>query len=147
LSSQEPTCTRKLEFDAGHRLINHGGKCEHYHGHRYVVELTCCVAEDGSLDGIGRVVDFSVIKELFGSWIDLNLDHGMILHEDDDLADAFLERSMKVFIMECNPTAENMVKLLFSTASDLFSKDNTGVEIKSVRLYETPNCWADYPVS
>jgi len=71
----------------------------------------------------------------------------MILHEDDDLADAFLERSMKVFIMECNPTAENMVKLLFSTASDLFSKDNTGVEIKSVRLYETPNCWADYPVS
>ena len=35
--------TRKLEFDAGHRVMNHESKCATCHGHRYVLEVT---AED-----------------------------------------------------------------------------------------------------
>ncbi|MHB8760606.1 MAG: 6-pyruvoyl trahydropterin synthase family protein, partial [Thiobacillus sp.] len=32
--------TRRLEFDAGHRIPNHGSQCRHLHGHRYALEIT-----------------------------------------------------------------------------------------------------------
>ncbi|MEE8246777.1 MAG: 6-carboxytetrahydropterin synthase, partial [Alphaproteobacteria bacterium] len=35
------TVTRRLEIDAGHRVMTHGSKCRHLHGHRYVVEAVC----------------------------------------------------------------------------------------------------------
>src|SRR5262245_52482042 len=75
-------CTRKLEFDAGHRVLGHGGKCRHLHGHRYVAEVTCYAEE---LDKLGFVVDFSVIKTVVGDWIDENFDHNMILNPKDPL--------------------------------------------------------------
>ena len=34
------TITRRLEFDAGHRIPHHDGQCRHLHGHRYAIELT-----------------------------------------------------------------------------------------------------------
>ena len=128
MNKQEPTCTRKLEFDAGHRLINHEGKCKNYHGHRYVVEVTCGVVPSGSLDSVGRVVDFSVMKTVFGSWIDKHLDHGMVLQKDDPFIDALRCINSKLFIMEHNPTAENMVKLLFHHANRLFKEAKCGVD-------------------
>ncbi|MDP2056292.1 MAG: 6-carboxytetrahydropterin synthase, partial [Thiobacillus sp.] len=32
--------TRRLEFDAGHRIPNHASQCRHLHGHRYALEIT-----------------------------------------------------------------------------------------------------------
>ena len=32
--------TRRLEFDAGHRIPDHKSQCRHLHGHRYVIEIT-----------------------------------------------------------------------------------------------------------
>ena len=32
--------TRKLEFDAGHRIPDHRSQCRNLHGHRYVLEVT-----------------------------------------------------------------------------------------------------------
>ena len=34
------TITRKLEFDAGHRIPDHTSQCRNLHGHRYTVEIT-----------------------------------------------------------------------------------------------------------
>src|SRR5262249_14498003 len=53
------TCTRLLQFDAGHRVYQHEGKCANLHGHRYTAEIT---AQAEALDKIGRVIDFSVLK-------------------------------------------------------------------------------------
>ena len=60
--------TRRLEIDSGHRLMKHEGKCRNYHGHRYVFEAT---VEGPGLDEVGRIVDFSVIKERLGGWLGL----------------------------------------------------------------------------
>ena len=153
--------TRKLEFDAGHRVYQHESKCAHVHGHRYTVYLTCR-AEDG-LDDLGRVIDFSVLKGVVGKWIDDELDHGMILFKDDPLCQIWglfgqnLATAVEVypitnavgdvgeqkhFIMDSNPTAENMSKLIFEKAQELL-KDHP-IVMTRVRLYETPNCYADY---
>ena len=32
--------TRRLEFDAGHRIPDHQSQCRHLHGHRYAMEIT-----------------------------------------------------------------------------------------------------------
>ena len=32
--------TRRLEFDAGHRIPDHASQCRHLHGHRYVIEIS-----------------------------------------------------------------------------------------------------------
>ena len=32
--------TRRIEWDMGHRVPEHGGKCRTPHGHRYVAEVT-----------------------------------------------------------------------------------------------------------
>ena len=77
-----PTVTRKLEWDSGHRVLNHGGKCRHLHGHRYVAEIT---VEATQLNDLGMVVDFSLIKERVGKWIDENWDHNFLAHPEDPI--------------------------------------------------------------
>ena len=70
------TIMRQVKFCAGHRLLNHEGKCANLHGHNYLVEFHVTGNE---VDSLGRVVDFSVLNKLFKGWIDENWDHGFVL--------------------------------------------------------------------
>lgn len=130
--------TRRLEFDAGHRLMNHEGKCKHIHGHRYVVYIK---VEAIALDEIGREIDFGVIKEKVGNWIDKHLDHQLILNENETAEVLAIAKWSKVYFMETNPTAENLAILLYNAARKLLPAD---LEIKEVEIWETPNCSATY---
>lgn len=149
------TITRRLEFDAAHRLINHEGKCKNLHGHRYAAEISF----EAGLDELGRVIDYAIIKELIGGWIDNHWDHNIILHQDDPLLcrqimQTETGRQSKYFvavfgnkmpyIMKVNPTAENLSADLFYT-SRLLLNEHKQVTVTSVRLYETPSCSATYP--
>jgi len=127
---------RRLEFDAGHRVLGHEGKCRHPHGHRYAVEIEVSAPE---LDSIGRVIDFSIVKELLGGWIDENLDHAFLVSvEDEPLAEALHSVGSNVYTMMNNPTAENIAALLLLKATDLLRD----LMVESVTVYETPNCRA-----
>lgn len=140
------TITRKFTFDAGHRVLGHESKCKHLHGHTYHVELTVKAPE---LDSLGRVIDFSVLKELVGKWIDDNLDHNMLLHPADPLApvnlgagaSAVVFGSKQPYIMpvNTNPTAENIAKEIFDISAILLPP---AITVVSVRVHETPNCSA-----
>jgi 6-pyruvoyltetrahydropterin/6-carboxytetrahydropterin synthase len=131
--------TRRLEIDMGHRLLAHEGKCANYHGHRYVFDITCAAEE---LDGVGRVVDFSVVKELVGGWLDANWDHGMILQSGDPLIQMLTDVGSRLYVVRCSPTAENLARLLCEQAATLLKP--SGVRVVGVRCWETPNCWADH---
>jgi 6-pyruvoyltetrahydropterin/6-carboxytetrahydropterin synthase len=112
------------------------------HGHRYNVDITCYAVRT---DKLGMVIDFGVIKEKVGKWIDETLDHNMILHKDDPLINYTNEvfGGKQPFIMADNPTAENIAAIIYTVAvKSLFGSN---VNIQNVRVYETPNCWADYP--
>ena len=86
------TCTRRLEWDAMHRIPLHESKCRAFHGHRYAAEITCLAP----LDSLGRVVDFGVVKQLVGGWIDQHWDHTAILMEGDPEAGPIAEANARL---------------------------------------------------
>ena len=136
------TITRKLEFDAGHRVMNHESKCATLHGHRYVIEVKATAPE---LDSIGRVIDFSVLKEKIGTWLDTMWDHNCLVWSEDVLTLELLQKMPKKkepFVCSFNPTAENMASyLLREIAPSLMI--GTDVTIVGIKVWETPNCYAE----
>lgn len=135
------TCTRRLTFCAGHRVYGHESKCAHPHGHNYVVHVT---AEAERLDRVGRVIDFSVLKERVGGWIEANWDHGFLLCEADVPLRAALAGNggFKLFVLPENPTAENLADYLLRVVCPDVLRD-TSVVVVCVRVEETENCYAD----
>lgn len=136
------TCTRRLEFDYGHRVFKHESKCRHLHGHRGVVEVT---ARAKALDSVGRIIDFSVLKEKIGTWIDENWDHNMVLFEKDEealKAVRWVKDGREPFAAPFNPTAENMADYLLRKVCPMVL-EGTGITIVSVKLWETPNGMAE----
>lgn len=133
------SATRRIQFCAGHRVYEHEGKCKHLHGHNYVALVT---AQAPAQDDIGRVIDFSVLKEKIGGWIDQHWDHGFILYVDDlEAVDKVGGDGQKLFLLPENPTAENMAKHLLYTVGPAMLK-GTGVALSEVILWETENCYA-----
>ena len=102
--------TREIEFCYGHRLLNYDGKCRHLHGHNGRAVITL---EGQELDSRGMLVDFAEIKKTVQQWIDDNLDHNMLLCRDDPILPVLEERGERVFVMDCNPTAENIARLIY----------------------------------
>jgi 6-pyruvoyltetrahydropterin/6-carboxytetrahydropterin synthase len=141
MSRTPPVCTRRIEFDAAHRVMHHESKCKNLHGHRYVVEASFAAT---GLDTLGRVIDFGVIRELLGNWIDSNWDHATILYDKDKaLGNAISDQTgQRIFYLPSNPTAENMADyLLHDVCPALFKAHD--VTCVRLRLYETPNCYAE----
>jgi len=134
-------CTRRVQFCAGHRVLHHEGKCAHLHGHNYVALLH---ATASSLDGVGRVIDFAVLKERLGGWIDEHWDHGFIVNGQDREALALLRQlpGQKLFVLDGNPTAENMAEFLLRDVAPR-QLEGTDVEVVRVVLWETENCHAE----
>lgn len=59
---------RKFEFDYAHRVLGHESKCKHLHGHRGVAEV---IVSSPGLDSLGRIIDFGIVKQRVGKWIDI----------------------------------------------------------------------------
>ena len=137
------TCTRKIHFCAGHRVYQHESKCAHPHGHQYCAEITATASD---LDHLGRIIDFSVLKDSIGSWIDRNWDHGFLLWQDDPLESIWRSHEAfggcKWYMMPTNPTAENIAKHLLHDICPMLL-DGFDVTVIKVRIDETPNCYAE----
>ncbi len=132
---------RRLHFCAGHRVVGHEGKCANLHGHNYVTFIHV-QARAGDLDSVGRIVDFGVIKQKVGAWLDEHWDHGFIFwRHDPDVAALYAGQlaSMKHFAAEWNPTAENMASHLLGVATQLLAAD---LLVTKVEIWETENCYA-----
>ena len=127
--------TKEIYFCYGHRLLNYAGKCRNLHGHNGKAVVTL---ETADLDALGMVVDFSDIKRQLGAWIDEALDHRMILHRDDPALPELWRLGEPVVVLDVNPTAENLAKLIFDHA---VSRDLPVVE---VTLWETETSFATY---
>jgi 6-pyruvoyltetrahydropterin/6-carboxytetrahydropterin synthase len=134
-------CTRKIEFDAGHRVVGHQNKCQFLHGHRYVLEVT---AESDTTDSLGMVADFGQMKFIVKNWIDDNFDHSLILHQDDrEIGDKISDwTGQKIYYLDRNPTAENIaLHLKLDILPKLFT--SSFFVIIKLKLFETPNCFVE----
>ena len=90
------------------------------------------------LDRRNMVADFSDIKRLVKGWIDRELDHKMILRQDDPLVAPLRELGEPMYLLESNPTVERIARLIFEKAHEL------GFHVVAVRVWETPSSFAAY---
>ncbi len=129
------TVTKEIHFCYGHRLLNHTGKCRHLHGHNATAVIRL---ESMVLDELGMVCDFSDIGDYAKAWIDTELDHNMLMHKDDPLLPSLQQAGERVYLMEHNPTAENIARLIFDHVA------NGGYPVIEVAIYETASALASY---
>jgi len=140
------TITRKLEFDAGHRIPDHNSQCRNLHGHRYALHITltgAVVEQDGQSDN-GMIMDFSDIKALANRHLVDLWDHAFLVYEKDAAVRQFLDSmpDHKTVVLDRVPTVENLAQIAFDILKGIF-QSQTGLTLVKVALYETPNCWAE----
>jgi 6-pyruvoyltetrahydropterin/6-carboxytetrahydropterin synthase len=137
------TATRYHDFCSGHRVAGHENKCAHLHGHNYRIHFHVAAPE---LDTVGRVMDFSIIKERLCDWLEENWDHKFLMWEHDPkrykLSEGFDD---DMVITPFNPTAENMAQYLCETIAPDALVGTGCVLIKCV-VEETRKCSASYEV-
>jgi 6-pyruvoyltetrahydropterin/6-carboxytetrahydropterin synthase len=127
--------TVQIHFCYGHRLLDYDGACAHPHGHNGLVEIEL---ESDELDSRGMVVDFGDVKTDVKRWIDERLDHRMLLRKDDPLGAWLEQHGEPYYLMEVNPTAENIAREIFRHVEE------KGFPVSAVRLWETPTSFATY---
>ena len=140
--------TTRLEFDAGHRIPHHNSQCRNLHGHRYVIEITLggAIIKKEQTSENGMVMDFSDVKRIAREHVVDIWDHAFLVYKNDKEVVDFLNTlpDHKTVIFEEVPTAENMAAEAFRILSNQY-QDIYGNQLRlaRVRLYETPNSWAD----
>jgi 6-pyruvoyltetrahydropterin/6-carboxytetrahydropterin synthase len=143
------TITKRLEFDAGHRIPQHKSQCRNLHGHRYALEITLQgePVDDPTSSDHGMLMDFSDVKAIAKEHLVDKWDHAFIVFEDDTLIRDLLEKipGHKTVVVDRVPTAENLVAIAFETLEPLYTERfGNHLKLQRMRLYETPTGWADY---
>lgn len=140
--------TRRLEFDAGHRIPSHASQCRHLHGHRYAIEITLSgeiITTDG-LSEQGMVMDYTEVKRIAKEQLVDAWDHAFLVYRRDTAVLDFLNSlpNHKTVVLEVPPTAENLAMLAFKLLDSAYRHSyGNNLQLERVRIYETPNNWAD----
>jgi len=127
--------TKTVDFCYGHRLLEYDGKCKHLHGHNGLLEID---VESDSLDRLGMVMDFTQVRDIVKNWVDENLDHKMLLRHDDPVAPLLKEQGEPIYLLDDNPTAENIAMHIYQHAH------HQGLKVAEIRLWESPSSYATY---
>lgn len=127
--------SKSVAFCYGHRLLNYDGKCRHLHGHNARAVITL---ESESLDDRGMVEDFTDVKTVVEEWLDNEIDHTLLLHEQDPILPILESAGERVRTMDANPTAENIARMIYDYVA------GKGFNVVEVALWETETSLAVY---
>jgi 6-pyruvoyltetrahydropterin/6-carboxytetrahydropterin synthase len=170
------TAERYHDISCGHRVVGHESKCRHLHGHNYRIHFVCAALKQipkpeymaqgmptdyTELDHIGRVIDFTAIKEKLCMWVEDNWDHKFLAWEDDTVMSSMISSCVvagngmrdedygtlygSMVWTPFNPTAENMAQYLVDVIGPMQLK-GTGVKLVTCRVEETMKCSATYSI-
>lgn len=161
---------REIGIDAGHRVTNHGSKCKNVHGHRYTVQAICRGTLFDAGEQEGMVLDFGFLKDEMMAVIDHPCDHGLILWVNDPLIEvlfpseqqrAIIKENVqdngfclthcpshgKIYVLNSVPTAENLARHWYTRLFPRVAYRSEGKgQLDAIKVWETPNCMAAYPV-
>lgn len=124
-----------IQFCYGHRLLNYDGPCRNLHGHNGSLQIEI---DARALNPLGMVIDFSKVRDIAKGWVDEHLDHKLLLNRLDPLVPVLRAHGEPLFLMDGNPTAENIAKLIYEQLR------TRGLEVARVNLWETPTSCAEY---
>lgn len=142
----EHRISKEVEFDAGHRVARHDGKCSSPHGHRYLLRVTCegDIIDDPTSPEHGMLVDFGHLRDLLGV-IEDRWDHAFIVDKADaDMLAALSGHGWKVAVIDRPPTAENLAAIAFDELDAGVERrwPNRQLRVVEVAVRETPTSWA-----
>ena len=135
------TVERYHDISMGHRVVGHESKCRLLHGHNYRIHFVCSASE---LDPLGRVIDFSEIRDRLCMWLEEHWDHRMMIWSEDPLLPE-LQRLVPgdLCVVPFNPTAEQIAIHLVSVVGPEQLK-GSGITLLECRVEETRKCSAAY---
>jgi 6-pyruvoyltetrahydropterin/6-carboxytetrahydropterin synthase len=159
------TVTREIGIDAGHRVPFHESQCRNLHGHRYQILATAgaynTVQYETESSSAGMLVDFSDLKRIMMKEVHDRFDHSLILWENDRIVSEYvnadedtlidildLDYGFKVELVPVIPTAEELARYWFQLIKqglkEVKGDKPTGLRLKEVEVFETPNNKASY---
>jgi 6-pyruvoyltetrahydropterin/6-carboxytetrahydropterin synthase len=137
--------TREFHFEMAHALWNYDGACRNIHGHSYrlYVTLAGIPIADSSDPKFGMVIDFKDLKTLVKGPVVDYLDHSLVVYKEAEGAVLSTVKTMyeKVHVFDFQPTCENLVLFIANTIRGRLDK---GLELHSVKLYETATSYAEW---
>ena len=142
---QQYLIRKQFKFESAHQLkCAYSTSCCGMHGHSYLVEV---FFQSGQLDNTGMVIDFGQVSDLFKKHIDSDWDHNLIMPDtfSNDYLDMLKKYNKNLRIVNYNPTAENMARVLFNEFAHLMAlNDINNKLLHKVRVHETATGWAEY---
>ncbi|MEB2780483.1 6-carboxytetrahydropterin synthase [Algoriphagus sp. C2-6-M1] len=123
--------TKKIEFEAAHRLSNYQGSCSEIHGHTYKLAATVRGLIDPDTD---MILDFKILKSILQLSVLDPLDHALILKENPENRRIFSAYTGKITWMESEPTSERMIEWMAIKITALLPST---IELIELQLYET----------
>lgn len=108
------TISKSFTFDSAHRLhaMECGHKCRNLHGHTYSITIHLSTEE---LDWRGMVVDYNELK-CVKEWIDENLDHHVLIAEEDlDLKRAISTLGTRYLVLPLPQTTSELMAKHFAS--------------------------------
>lgn len=130
--------TKLFSFEAAHRISNYQGACSQVHGHSYKLQITISAEMPGEND---MVLDFKILKELIQSHILALLDHSLMLKDNAENRQFFLNYPGKIYWMDSEPTAERM---LLDISRKLEPVLPGHVNLEEIVLFETETSFAKW---
>lgn len=137
--------SKEFRFEMGHALLNYDGLCKHIHGHSYILVITVIGSPiaDSHHPKLGMVMDFSDLKAAVKEPIVDYFDHSLVINREAKKHLPAQPHAMydKVHCLDFQPTCENLV---IHIAEIVQARLSEGVELFSVRLYETATSYAEW---
>lgn len=140
--------TKDFNFEMGHALDHHDGKCKHLHGHTYHLSVTVLGEPnpESKVTDSGMVIDFSELKKIVQSEIIEIYDHSLVLHKESAYLsnmDAWPHRE-RLHLKDYQPTCENLLNEFVNLLLPHFSSQT---ELIKVKLQETTTSYAEWLAS
>ncbi|MFW5805578.1 MAG: 6-pyruvoyl trahydropterin synthase family protein [Bacteroidales bacterium] len=137
--------TKKFNWEMSHALYNYNGLCRNLHGHSYKMYATVIgsVSSDEKNPKWGMVIDFSDFKKIVREEIVDTFDHSVVLCSKENISSIDNIKSLfdRIHIVDFQPTCENLATDFAQRIKKLLPK---GIELYSLRLYETATSYAEW---
>ena len=144
---------RSFTVESGHMLSKHPEKCRFPHGHTRRIEV---VVSAQKLNKNEMVVDFKALKNAVEPFVEM-FDHSMAINSNDPLLPELQTRYPDGIVVyeDLDPTTEVIAKDIFDFIAELFEKGWSNdkykipagkITLERVRVWETPQSWAEYGI-